>query len=71
MWGLGLLIGGVFAPIAATMAFVITYEELGHHPLARGEILKKSLQMAAVTFAFFMLASIALGAGLGAVLASP
>jgi len=29
---LGLPIGGVFAPIAATMAFVITYEELRHHP---------------------------------------
>ena len=48
-----MIVGAVFAPIAATMAFAVTYEEWSHHGVQRRELLMRSLQMALVTLAFF------------------
>jgi len=49
-----LLIGAVFGPIAAAMAFLITYDELSHHHLARRDLIGRSLSTALVTLAFFL-----------------
>jgi len=70
MWALALVIAGVFSPIAAIMAYVITHEEWSHHLLPRSEIVRKSLHMAAVTFVFFALFGLVVGAALGFVLNS-
>jgi hypothetical protein len=64
MWGIWLLIGLVFAPLAAVMAFVITYIEWERHQLPRAELIARSLHMADVTFAFFVLLALAVGAAL-------
>ncbi|MBI4492836.1 MAG: hypothetical protein HY690_08605 [Chloroflexi bacterium] len=61
MWQLSLVIGLAFSPIAAAMAFLITYEEWSHHQLPRAEVLKRSCQMAGVTLLFFLLVSLAIG----------
>lgn len=61
MWQLTLAIGLVFAPIAAAMAFVITYEEWSHHQLPRTEVLKRSGEMAGATLLFFLLVCLVIG----------
>lgn len=63
MGQLFLVIGLVFSPIAAAMAFLITYEEWSHHGLSRGELLKRSGQMAGVALLFFLALSLAAGLG--------
>jgi hypothetical protein len=70
MGNLLLVIGIAFAPLAGAMAFVITYEEWSHHGLGRADLIKRSLQMALVTLAFFVLMSVAVGALMGAALGS-
>jgi hypothetical protein len=55
-------IGLLFSPIPAAMAFLITYDELRHHPLGKGLVLRRSLEAAGVTFGFFVLFAVALGA---------
>jgi hypothetical protein len=62
VWMFFVAVGSIFGTLAAAIAFVITYDEWSHHLLPRGEILKKSFQMAAVTLGFFWLLSIVLGA---------
>ena len=59
------LIGIIFGPLAAAMAFVITYEEWSHHGLPRPELIKRSLQMAIVTLGFFVVLSVAVGVLMG------
>ncbi|MCK7468023.1 MAG: hypothetical protein MZU91_07820 [Desulfosudis oleivorans] len=44
----------VFAPLAAAIAFLITYEEYSKHLVDKRRVLKTALKMALVTFAFFM-----------------
>jgi hypothetical protein len=64
-----LVLGVAFAPLAAAMAFVITYEEWSHHGLARADLIKRSLQMALVTLGFFVALCLGVGLLLGATLA--
>jgi hypothetical protein len=40
-----LVVGIIFGPLPAAMAFVITYEEWSHHGLARPELIKRSLHL--------------------------
>lgn len=58
---LPLIIGLVFAPIAACMAFVITYEEYCHHFADRRVPLRRAIEAAAAAGAVVL--SIALVAG--------
>ncbi|HEV8634437.1 MAG TPA: hypothetical protein VG370_09410 [Chloroflexota bacterium] len=60
MLGLGLILCLVAAPIAAAMAFLITYEEYQRHGFGRGELLRHCFRVVGVTFAFFALGSFAL-----------
>jgi len=53
------VIGIIFGPLAAAMAFVITYEECSHHGLARPELMKRSPHMAVITLGFFVVLSLA------------
>jgi len=55
------LIGAVFSPLAAVVAFLITYEEYSHHGFDRRELVRHSLMVAAVTFAAFMLLLVVVG----------
>ena len=68
MWALALVIAAVFSTLAAIMAYIITYEEWSHHLLPRGEIVRKSLHMAVVTFAFFAVFGVVVGIALGSML---
>ena len=54
-------IGAIFSPLAAAMAFLITYEEYSHHGLSRAQLIRQSLGAAAVTLAFFLLVIAAVG----------
>jgi predicted PurR-regulated permease PerM len=54
-------IGLVFCPIAAAMAFLITYEEDSRHGFARRRVIGRSLASAIVTFALFAVLAIVLG----------
>lgn len=51
-----LLLGLLFAPIAAAMAFFIFYEEYAHHRLSGRRLWAECLGVAAVAFAVFLLA---------------
>lgn len=44
----------VFAPIAAAIAFIITYEEYSKHLVDKRKALTLSLRMALTTLAFFL-----------------
>lgn len=70
MGNLLLVVGLAFAPLAAAMAFVITYEEWSHHGLSRADLIKRSLQMALVTLGFFLALCIAIAVLMGATLIS-
>lgn len=48
-----ILIGLMFCPIAAAMAFVITYEEYSHHYADRQKSLRFAFEVAIVTFIVF------------------
>lgn len=61
MWGLFLVIGLIFSPIATAMAFAITYEEWGHHQLPHHVVLGRSLHAAGVTLGFFVLLCLGVG----------
>jgi hypothetical protein len=65
MGNLLLVIGIAFAPLAAAMAFAITYEEWSHHGLRRTDLIKRSLQMAVVTLGVFLVVSVAVGVLMG------
>jgi K+-sensing histidine kinase KdpD len=62
------LIGLVFAPVAAMMAFLITYGEYQHHYPDKATPLKLALEAAVVTFIFFLALSIITGWLLGKII---
>ena len=49
-----LSIAVILSPLAAIMAFVITYEESRHHYPEKGKVRKKALEAAIFTLAFFL-----------------
>jgi len=53
-----LIIGMVFSPIAAIMAFIITYEEYRRHYNEKQKPFRIALNSAIVTFIVFMLISV-------------
>lgn len=55
------LLGLIFCPIPAAMAFLITYEEYQRHRLSRAVVLRRSCEAAVVTLIFFALLAVALG----------
>jgi hypothetical protein len=55
-------LGLVFGLLAAACAFTISYAEYKRNWSFRGSAVKMALRSAAVTFAFFFLAAILLGA---------
>jgi len=44
-----------FSPIAALMAFLITYGEFSHHYADRGRVFREALQMAVFALVVFLL----------------
>ena len=44
----------IFAPFAAAIALIITYEEYAKHLVDKRKVLMISLRMALVTFVFFL-----------------
>jgi len=55
------MIGLMFSPLAALMAFVITYEEYTHHYPDKRKPLRLAAQAAAVTFVVFLALSAFIG----------
>ena len=53
-------LGSVFGALAAACAFLISYDEYRRHFPDRTKPLRMALQMAVVTFVFFLLASLML-----------
>jgi len=56
-----LIIGLTFSPIAAIMAFLIAYNEYQHHYSTKIKPRKMALEVAIVTFVFFLVLSIIIG----------
>ena len=52
-----LLIGAIFSPIAALMAFIITYEEYKHHFPEFKISVKKALGISLITLLVFLVLS--------------
>jgi hypothetical protein len=63
-----LLIGLVFSPIAAMMAFLITYGEYQHHYPDKATPRKLALEAAVGAFIFFLALSIIIGWLLGKII---
>jgi ABC-type enterochelin transport system permease subunit len=70
LWDLvraGLVIGLIFSPIAAVMAFLITYQEFQHHYPDRARALRHAAHVALITLAAFLglslIAGILVGSG--------
>ncbi len=64
LWDLvraSLLVGLIFSPLAAVMAFLITYEEYRHHFPDRAPALWHATQMALVTLVAFLALSVIAG----------
>jgi len=61
-------IGLFFAPLAALMAFIITYGEYQHHYPDKATPRKLAIEAAAGTFVFFMIISVVIGWFLGKML---
>jgi hypothetical protein len=61
MLSLLVAIGAIFSPLAAVMAFLITYEEYSHHGLGRQQVLRRSLGAAAATLVFFLVTLVLVG----------
>lgn len=62
------MIGMAFSPIAAAMAFLITYEEYRRHSLEKGWALKAALQTAVLTLVFFVGLAVGIGLFVGKVI---
>jgi len=58
---IALLIGIIFAPLAAAMAFIITYGEYTHHYSDRKMPLKLATEAAILSFIVFGLISLVVG----------
>ncbi|MCK7480048.1 MAG: hypothetical protein M0C28_24305 [Candidatus Moduliflexus flocculans] len=54
MTGAVVLIALLFSPLAAAMAFSITYAEYAKHLVDRKQVLRRALKTALVTFLFFL-----------------
>jgi uncharacterized membrane protein len=52
---LPVVIAMIFAPLAAAIAFIITYAEYAKHLMEKRRVLRISLRMALVTFLFFLI----------------
>ncbi len=48
-------LGAVFSGLAAMCSFLISYAEWTHHYASKKEPIKHALEMALVTFVFFMI----------------
>ena len=57
LFELVIVIGLIFSPIAAIMAFIISYEEYKRHYTDKKKPFQLSLGTAIATFVFFMLVS--------------
>ncbi|NMB56575.1 hypothetical protein GYA19_01390 [Candidatus Beckwithbacteria bacterium] len=55
------IIGLIFSPLAAIMAFIITYQEYSHHFSDKKEPLKLSSQAALMTLIFFLILCLIIG----------
>jgi hypothetical protein len=55
------LMGAMFGALAAAMAFMITFSEYQKHRLGRGRVWREALLAAALAFAIFAAAPLALG----------
>ena len=53
-----ILIGIIYAPIAAFMAFLITYGEYKRHFKDKRKSIQMAIETASVTFIFFILLSV-------------
>jgi hypothetical protein len=60
-----LLIGIIFAPLAAAMAFIITYGEYTHHYSDKKMPLKLATEAAITTFIVFGIISLVIGLVIG------
>ncbi|HZT07718.1 MAG TPA: hypothetical protein VFC51_11855 [Chloroflexota bacterium] len=70
-WQTSLTLGLIFSTIAGSMAFLITYDEYSRHQmLSRGDVMKHSVQAAAVAMFFFIGLSLVAGAWLGSIVQS-
>jgi len=58
--GISLVLWGIFSPIAALMAFLITYAEYSHHYTDRGPAIREALRTAVFTFVVFMVFGVAI-----------
>jgi len=56
-----LIIGLVFSPIAAIMAFLITYNEYQRHYPTKTKPRRMALEVAIITFVFFLVLSVVIG----------
>jgi hypothetical protein len=56
-----LVIGLIFAPLAALMAFLITYEEYSHHYSRRRPALLHGLRAALFAFVIFLVVALTVG----------
>jgi ABC-type enterochelin transport system permease subunit len=68
LWSLvraGLLIGLIFSPIAALMAFLITYEEYRHHFPDRAPAVRHATHMAVLTLIAFLVLGVIAGVLVG------
>ena len=61
MLSLLMAIGAIFSPLAAVMAFLITYEEYSHHGLGHQQVLRRSLAAATATLVFFLVMLVLVG----------
>jgi len=62
---IALLIGIIFAPLAAATAFIITYGEYTHHYSDRKMPLKLATEAATMTFIVFGIISLVIGLVIG------
>jgi len=51
---LPVLIALIFAPLAGTIAYIITYAEYSRHLVDRSRVPKRALEAGLVTFVFFL-----------------
>ena len=62
---ISLAIGLVFSPIAAVMAFLITYGEYSHHYSDKKKPLRFAIEAAIMTFVIFGVISLVIGLFIG------
>ena len=59
--GISLIFGLVFSPLAALMAWLITYGEYRHHYPDRGPAIREATKVALFTLVVFLLISALIG----------